>query len=361
MKTTDALSTSPACLALATNSADGFIPLAGYGRHPNKAGLQVLDIEAAVLMQAAHDTARARRGEEAASIPIYKGHPDSPSLAQTPGHDDTTRYGRILELDAREEALFGKVAWNAGYDPKTEAKKLFVSPGWAYRQNDDGTITPVKLLSLGLVPNPNIADAPAVNVADGSAEKTSSGNSAHTDTMKKELVIALLNALGLTTAADATDEQLNTALGSAAGKAKELSDANTAGEADRAKAAADLAAVNSAVETAKAATAAERAAHINTILTRAIADGLITVAERGAWNTKLAVAADLQAAYGELAAKEPSIKTQSQLPGQAAFNAAQREDTAKAERIRAKAHELQASNPSLHWSTAWEQASKSVT
>jgi hypothetical protein len=338
-------------LALAVNVADGWMPIASYGRHPHRAGLQVFDRAAAFDMQLAHNAARARRADFA-GIPVYKGHPDSPALAQTPGHDDTTQYGRITTLDARADALYGRIVWTPGYDPAAEPGKLYVSPGWAFRKNADATISPVKLLSVGIVPDPNIADAPAVN-----SDPSSPADTGTTKTnMNKEAIIALLSALGITVPADATEEQINTALGQAAGKAKELSDAKTAGEADHAKAATDLAAANSAAETARTATATERAAHVKTILDRAISDGLITVSERGAWNARLTLAGDLQATYGELVAKAPALKTRSELPAAAAHNAAEHADTARAAKIRNRAEEIQKTSPALSWSAAWDRA-----
>ena len=99
---------------------------------------------------------KVREGDSFVGLPIYRGHPDA-DPKQWP---DDKRYGGVMQLEARADGLYGKIAWNTlGEENKRERYYVFPSPAWEYPQSDalvTGRIVPVSLRSIGLTNSPRI-------------------------------------------------------------------------------------------------------------------------------------------------------------------------------------------------------------
>jgi len=190
-------------LLTAVNATDGWINLLPYGDYPHPdVGVQVVDHESGELMSNALKGAFQKVKQffawavgASAALPVYNGHPDDPHMAAN-GHTDMNVYGRVPEVEAREDGIWIKQLWNdSGRALLNSGKKLYYSPRWSMRWLSNGRAQPVRLISLGLTTNPNIPTAAAAN-----AKKN-----IHTTPIMNPLLKALLAALGL------TDEQANTA------------------------------------------------------------------------------------------------------------------------------------------------------
>lgn len=154
------------CAANAEMDADGeWVRLAVYGDHPYGAkDLQILDKRTAEELvgnfrSAANSLLRRVFGGNPRR-PIYMGHPDHPLFAAQ-GHDDFTLRGEIEDLDARSDGLYAKTRLtDAGKTLLSSGEKLYWSPRWvtkrAGKRAEKTLWKPVKLLSSGLTPTPNI-------------------------------------------------------------------------------------------------------------------------------------------------------------------------------------------------------------
>ena len=174
--------------------------LAVYGSHPHKMGIQRFGKSEGESIVQSFKGALARIQRAllgSAKIPIYRGHPDDPQFAVSNGHDDTTVYGRVTNMDAREDGLWiQRQLTEAGKKLLSQGQKLYYSPRWLLWMRPDGH-HPYKLLSVGMVPAPNIAGSAANSKTD---EKF----------MEKEIITKVLQLLGYpdeqcTAAANATD------------------------------------------------------------------------------------------------------------------------------------------------------------
>jgi phage I-like protein len=108
---------------------------------------------------------RARLGRLFGGLPLYVGHPD---LANANELADRKAYGWILELDARDDGLYGRAKWSeAGVDLLRNAHFKFLSPFWEAREigfeNGRRVYKPVALISAGLTNQPNIPVRPLAN------------------------------------------------------------------------------------------------------------------------------------------------------------------------------------------------------
>ena len=142
------------------DSATGnWILLAPYGDHPHVGGTQRFTREDAANIvnefRSLLNTPRRLLG-----CPIYVGHPDSADFSEK--YKDTRAYGRLKELEARDDGLWGNAKWsNAGKEMVNEGMFSGHSVNWRVRRDNDGYWRPVSLKSLGLTNEPNI-DVPPI-------------------------------------------------------------------------------------------------------------------------------------------------------------------------------------------------------
>lgn len=245
------------------------------------------------------------------SCPVWDGHPET----------DKARWPRakclaeISDLRVGAEGLEGRLRWTGNARP---GGPLYPSPLWWHwpPSGEPPTVFPELLESIGLVPSPNIANAPAWTQnapLTHLASTSEAGNNQQTkNIMEKDKLIKLL---GL--AADATGAQIEGALQAAAGHASALQTANTAkadletqlATANQAAATAQasiaaLTAERDRLQTANTALTAEKDALVKGALDLAEKRGALTPAERSAYQARLATANTSEAAFAELATRK---------------------------------------------------------
>ena len=192
--------------------------IAPYGEFPSadRKRLQVFGQTEADLMVANFNSIWKQMGNMFRGVPIYHGHPDV-----DPKHfPDDRRLGKITELEAREDGLYGKPEFNAlGRENKEEGWWVYPSPAWLSPQTNEKRIHPDELLSIGLTNTPNIFESqPWTNSAELDEDET------NTDNIMKEKACALL---GLDPA-KATDEEILSGLENL----KKMADENAAKAAE---------------------------------------------------------------------------------------------------------------------------------
>jgi len=143
---------------LAAAPAPGqWLKLADYGDWPHPSGLQRFTQPAAETMVRGFQSLWGRLRRRFGGVPLYVGHPDDPSFAGQPGHDDTRAYAWVTSLEARPDGLYILPRWSEpGRDLLRHAFYKFLSPRWQLRPLADGAFEPVRLLSIGLTNQPNI-------------------------------------------------------------------------------------------------------------------------------------------------------------------------------------------------------------
>lgn len=276
---------------------DGWVCLAPYGDFPHAAGLQRFRKEDAEALVNEFQSLLSLP-QRVLGLPWYIGHPDHPAFKER--YTDTKAYGRIKELQAREDGLFANVKWSPAGEELIRSEAFHGhSVNWGAKKVG-GVYRPVRLKSVGFTNEPNVP-VPPVTLANEIS-----------DSMKEQL----LQLLGLP--ADATDDQIVAAV-TLANEAKQSAEKATADKAaaEAAKQTAETALANeqtakAAAERAKAdaetALANERQARIGLLLDGAIRDGKITAADREKWAGELA--ANFDAKVTELANAKPVIKTE---------------------------------------------------
>jgi phage I-like protein len=151
-------------------TTDDWIVISPYGEFPNEKGTQIVDRESANAMVVEFNSVLGKLGRLFRGAPIYRGHPD----ARPDIWPDDVRYGRINALDARDDGLYGKVAWNdLGVKNKEQGYYVYPSPAWNFKKIDGGKIKPNRLKSIGLTNNPNIFEAvPLTNSVSATTAKS---------------------------------------------------------------------------------------------------------------------------------------------------------------------------------------------
>jgi len=172
-------------------TSDEWVKISPYGEFPivikGARYMQHVDRAQADKMVAAFNSVLSRLGRLFRGAPIFVGHPDQDP--QT--YADHARRGEFEQIEAREDGLWGKPAWNdLGRKNLEEGYFVYPSPAWRFPRPRPGqsTIFPDELVSVGLTNTPNIDLAePVTNDANpGDDEQT-----ANTTNMKK--LHALLN------------------------------------------------------------------------------------------------------------------------------------------------------------------------
>ena len=234
-------------------------------------------------------------------IPIYRGHPDihkhSPNTVALM-NQEMEELGSFAEIEAREDGLYAKPILNQAGRIACENEGLkWLSPFWWVRVLDATANPPIvephELISVGMTDCPNLTGGDAL--------------ANETTIMDRNKIIELL---GL--ASDVTDEQIWVALGAVLARAGMC----TGLENEKADLSQKLQEAQTAIEAAKTSTtnlqtslANERTNRDQLLLDRATEAGLITAAERPAWQTALSNESTREAKLTELAALKPKLKT----------------------------------------------------
>jgi phage I-like protein len=253
-----------------TDDSDGWFKISPYGefRGTQPGKNQYVDAAAAEAMVSEFNSLLGKLGRAFRGVPIYHGHPDV-DLALWP---DDKRMGKITELEARADGLWGLAEWNSsGRENKAEGWWIYPSPRWDAPAG--GTrFSPDRLISVGLTNTPRIQESePIFN----SHQDTNT-----THTMDPAL---LRQKLGL--APEATDEDVLAKIDSLTAAATEKETAKPAEENTAEKAAETMA---NSLATATSEITSLRTAHNALLLDGAAADGRIAAAERPAWELRLA-------------------------------------------------------------------------
>lgn len=270
-----------------------WVQLAPYGDFPNRVGLQhFTETEAREIVNEFQSALNAP--VRALGLPWYIGHPDHEPLKQR--YKDTRAYGRVKELQARNDGLYGRVKFStAGRQIITDEMFHGHSVNWAMRKAGN-RFHPFRLKSVGWTNEPQIPVAPVT-----AANET-------TDNMDRTKLIQLL---GL--AADATDEQVEQAIGSLkttqaaneqtiAGLRTQVTTVTSERDGEKAK-----------LTQAQTDAANERAAHADQLIADGVRAGKILPAEKDAWKTKFA--GNFIEAANELQNAKPKLNTKSKVEG----------------------------------------------
>lgn len=157
-----------------TQSPARWLKLADYGDWPHARGLQRLTQPAATRLAHGFKSLLGRLRRRFTGVPIYIGHPDDPSFAGQPGHDDTRAYAWVSNLEARPDGLHLLARWSEpGRELLRHSFYKFLSPRWEMRPVAPGVFEPTRLLSIGLTNHPNI---PGEAVANASSAQPQTGN-----------------------------------------------------------------------------------------------------------------------------------------------------------------------------------------
>jgi hypothetical protein len=155
------------CNAKFTITQPEWLQLSPYGDFPHTRGLQRVDRGAAERMAAQFESWSGRLGRLFGGVPIYVGHPDT---ALSSDAADRRAYGWVLELQAREDGLYGRAKWSdAGLELLRNGHFKFLSPYWEAKEvaaeNGRRVYQPIALLSVGLTNQPNLPVRPLANEA----------------------------------------------------------------------------------------------------------------------------------------------------------------------------------------------------
>jgi hypothetical protein len=145
--------------------------LAPYGDWPNKQGLQRLEKADAqnIVNEFKKVTSLPKR---VLGLPWYIGHPDHPAFNER--YKDTKAYGRIKDLEARDDGLWAGVRFGSEGESMI-ADEAFGghSVNWFLKEdpNEKGVWRPVRLKSVGFTNEPNIP-VPPVTAANEAQQAT---------------------------------------------------------------------------------------------------------------------------------------------------------------------------------------------
>lgn len=294
-------------------STDEWIRLAKYGEwrdgSPNRV-LQVLALENATAMAKGFNSMMGRVGRLGRGAPIFVGHPDQQPQVYT----DHRRIGKIVELEARADGLWGKPVWNAlGEENLREGYHVYPSSVWRFPRPKPGQskVYPDVFLSLGLTNFPaGDVDPVTFNAAvPGADAADDNSNPQNEDNMKKLYELLGLDEAsgedGLIAAIVALQEQAAT---NAEGKTEDNPDSKTEEveetDEEKEKLRMDLEEEKSKRMTAENAVREMRTAEAGRLVGEAIASGAITGAEQAGWIERFAT--DHEAASNALSLVKPN-------------------------------------------------------
>ncbi len=180
-------------IALNADDLPEWIQLAPFGEHPtrDKKRVQVLNAEAAaqIIQWFNFWPRKLARLMHINAVPIWVGHPDfDPDT-----WPERKRIGDITDLEARDDGLWGRAAWNAEASAalRDDGHK-YPSVAWDCDEIDDTRIQPAFLWSVGMWRNPNIKSVqPVINAGEDTNPKPEPNMNLI------EKIVACLNAIGL--------------------------------------------------------------------------------------------------------------------------------------------------------------------
>jgi len=286
---------------VATNelALDGeWLKITPYGDFPNKVGLQRIQKPDAEAMVTAFNSLRSKISRGFMGLPIFVGHPD----VQPNEYQDKRRYGKVTDLDAREDGLFGKVAFNnLGKAVIDEGHFQFNSPTW-YLKRDGKFVRPVELISVGLTNTPQIPGDPW-------AKNDNEGNN------MPEWLKNLLVSKGLMKA-DGDEAAAQTAVNSLVvlpARVTELDTNLTKATNEQSRLTGELTTANGRVTSLTTERDNLIASRNKVVLDIAVNEGRIKEAERAGWNTKLTNSFDTEVV--ELGKAKPAVNVKPQVGG----------------------------------------------
>lgn len=175
-----------------TVAEDGWVQLAPMGEFPHGSGVvQVVDAEALEVLEMAFE------GDVLLDFDHESGDPEK----------RTTAAGWIVEVEAREDGLWGRVRWSAaGEQALTGGEYRYVSPVWLVENLGGARVRPIRLVEAGLTNKPNLKGLRAIsNRGQGAAgEKTGKGDGPDAATKEKRSMKLVNRALDLSP--DASEE-----------------------------------------------------------------------------------------------------------------------------------------------------------
>jgi hypothetical protein len=168
-----------------------WVQLSPYGDFPHSRGLQRVNRAAAEIMVAQFNSFRGRLGRLFGGAPFYIGHPD---MAESNELADRKAYGWVMQLEAREDGLYGLVKWSdAGLDLLKNAHYKYLSPFWEAKEigseNGRRVFQPIALISVGLTNQPNIPVKPLAN-EEGGNNRENTESTEHTEKNDENLAQA---------------------------------------------------------------------------------------------------------------------------------------------------------------------------
>jgi len=281
-----------------------WLKISPYGDFPNKAGLQRLQPADAETMVTAFNSLRGRAARLFLGLPIFVGHPDvEPAV-----YPDKRRYGKITDLAARADGLYGKVALNdLGQAAIEQGHYLFNSPAW-YLKREAKFVRPVELISVGLTNTPQIPGDPWAK--NETTNPTSTENIPMPPWLKD-----LLAARGLSQPGDSA-EQMQTAINSLLAlpdRVAELTGQLTAAANEQTRLAGELTAAQNRVTSLTTDRDALLLARNTRELELAVGTGRIKAADRADWLARLT--ADFATNCAALNALPVAVNTRSQVEG----------------------------------------------
>lgn len=296
----------------------------GKGGYKKEAAIQRMDKTA--VAQMVNEYQRTRKGltRFVTSRPIFLGHPDSPG-AMGAKYPDKHPKGVFANIACRDNGFFGEpILTEEGEQLIASRKVTALSGRWdaefVAKENGVNIYRPVRFLSAGLTDRPNL---PVQLLNEAEAE---TNNQTKTNTMKKELLIALLASLGIMNKGaafvnEASDEDVSEGLNQLGEKAKTATTlANEKATLVNEKATLEGKVTTLTLEkttatterdNAKTSFANERKARIGELLDGSIKGGFITAAERATWEARLGNEANFANEAAALKALTPGMKTKS--------------------------------------------------
>jgi hypothetical protein len=166
--------------------------------------LQVVSREVAERLVKRFHSLKAKLARRFGGLPIYVGHPDDPSAHEMEVTADTRAYAWIVDMEARDEALWILSRWSrSGKEVLANAFYKFLSPRWLLRKTGAGRFEPEELVSVGLTNSPNIPGEPIANCRKQEAV----GNEA--DSRQGDLDAAIARILDIDTRLAALEERIS--------------------------------------------------------------------------------------------------------------------------------------------------------
>ena len=165
-----------------------------YGEWPHTEGLQRFTRESAEKMVGYFKSGWNTVKRVIRGLPVFKGHPDLPGLANQ--YPDKKEYGYVSDMEARTEGLAIRMTVGEGGEKIIKGGMKFISPHWLANEigrtsTNKPIYEPVYMKSVGLTDKPNIPNHSLLNTADaGSQKQNNTENTTMPEWLKKLLGLA---------------------------------------------------------------------------------------------------------------------------------------------------------------------------